>query len=390
MKFYTWCNVEKHPKLEILEKSAKSRGIEISVLGSGIKWTRNFQKIGLLLEAIKNLNSDEIIVCTDAFDVLYLADAVSIEKSFINLLAGANMKDIDIIDRPIVFSAERLYRHHNPKYKSYWDSINSPFGYRYLNSGTFIGYQLPMIKMLNEILRTATARDYIEGNDQKLFAEYAIKNPGKVLLDYRCELFWCPSGEQEILGDLYQINAPDTVAIVGTDGPDSPDSPKHFLVNLKTRTTPCFIHITHKKEFYGLLLKIATELEYISQNDADKYLKIHKTELANKEMEREKEKEEKKRLLLLEEKQKDLQIREERQKLEKRLEKELTKPVNTNHLTQSMNKKDKYKPEKKNDSDTVQKSINSINGQKKQPKQKHKSVKKITESAEETRRIGED
>lgn len=260
MKYYTWCNIIDHPKLAILEKSAKTFNINIHVLGKGIKWERNFQKIGLLLDAIENLDENELILCTDAFDVLYLQNSDTILKAYQTLCT--KVKTDGAWASPIVFSAERLYSHHYPKYKAYWDAIPTPFGYKYLNSGTFIGYQKNLVTMLKQILKDA--HNYTEKSDQKLYAEYAVKNPGKIILDYHCELFWCSAGEQEIMQNLYKI--------------DSTNGGK-ILKNLRTNQNPCLVHITHSKGFYDQLLKIALEMGFINNNQKDKYWKLHKKSL---------------------------------------------------------------------------------------------------------------
>ena len=249
MKCYTWCNIINHYKLEVLEKSAKAFNIEPIILGKGIIWEHNFQKIGLLLDAIVGLKEDELILCT-AYDVLFLQDTQIIIDKYISMCKTHNMHSkiygmhgihnsvnnasepfvcssnslandcanncTDIIHtaitssvtkNPIIFSAERLYRHHNPRYKSYWDAMPNPFEYKYLNGDTFIGYQKNLVIMLKQILEDVYSTDLnsLEKNDQKLYAEYAIKNPDKIILDRKCELFWCPTGEQEILQDLYKI-----------------------------------------------------------------------------------------------------------------------------------------------------------------------------------------
>lgn len=285
MKYYTWCNIIDHPKLAVLEKSAKAFNIHINVLGKGVKWERNFQKVGLLLEAIEGVDENELILCTDAFDVLYLQNQDAILKAYQAVCSanksGAQLKlgtpDAENMQNPIVFSAERLYSHHYPKYKAYWDAIKTPFGYKYLNSGTFIGYQKNLVQMLKQILKDA--HNYTEKSDQKLYAEYAVKNPGKIILDYRCELFWCSAGEQEIMHNLYKIDNNTQNANI-TVGNALEGFPSGKLKNLKTNQTPCLIHITHSKGFYDQLLKIAVEMGFVNNNQRDKYWKLHKKSLA--------------------------------------------------------------------------------------------------------------
>lgn len=254
MKFYTWCNIPNHPKVTVLELSAKRFNIPITILGSGIKWTRNYLKIQLLYDAIKDLDNNEIILCSDAFDVLYLAGEQQILEKFLTF------------NGKIVFGAEKLYSHHYPKYKNFWDTIGEKYDYKYLNSGTFIGYQKDILTMLTNILNTS--KNYTESSDQKLYGKYVVKNPDKVVLDYTAKLFWCPAGEQKILEKLYKIEnkTEDNYQI------------QLILRNLKTDTTPCLIHITHSKKYYGLLLNVALKLKLITSNEKDSFLKLHITD----------------------------------------------------------------------------------------------------------------
>ena len=55
---------------------------------------------------------------------------------------------------------------------------------------------------------------------------------------------------------------------------------KYVLKNLKTGQNPCLIHITHSENFYDLLLKIALEMKFLNLNQRDKYLKLHKKDIA--------------------------------------------------------------------------------------------------------------
>lgn len=266
MRFYTWCNQRNHPKLDVLIKSAENYHIHIEVLGMGVIWKRNYQKIELLYNAIKDLNSSEIILCTDAFDVLYLSTEQEIKEKL------DDMVGIEADINKVVFSGEKLYSHHYPKYKKYWDNLSKStgdqYGYKYLNSGSFIGYQKDIIKMLLWIMDNSI--NYKESSDQKLFGKYEVKNPGSIILDRTCKLFWCAGGEQKVLKSLYRI---DQSTDQTTD--QTANQTDRLLRSINTESYPTVIHIPASKLFYNQILKIAYQMNFISHTERLKYIRLH-------------------------------------------------------------------------------------------------------------------
>ena len=72
MKFYTWCNNSKSDKIQRLLDSAKLQNIEIETIGGGrdIHEGGNYNGKNLwLYEKVCELDENEIVVCTDSFDV---------------------------------------------------------------------------------------------------------------------------------------------------------------------------------------------------------------------------------------------------------------------------------------------------------------------------------
>jgi len=248
MKFYTWCHLADYPKLDLLQKSAQKHNIKVTVLGKDVEWKSNYQKIALLLREIRDLDEHEIILCTDAFDVLYLATEKEIVEKF-HRISGDSGK--------IIFGAQIPFGSHYPQFKKYWDKFSAPYSYRYLNSGTFIGYAADLVKMLTNILDMTYGSS--ETSDQKLYAMYGAKFPGSISLDYTAELFWCP--EQTRVLDLF------------THVDDR-------LKCRKTGTYPCFIHISDPVKHYHLLLDVATLLELITIDENSERLEEHNEELA--------------------------------------------------------------------------------------------------------------
>lgn len=222
MKYFTFCN-KYHSNLNMLLKSAKRFGIDITVLGIGVSWTHNSLKLKLLFDAITDLPDDEVIVATDAFDVIYLQPEEVILKNFLNLKS------------PIIYASEQKFSHHFSKQKKYWESI-AKSGYKYLNSGVCVGYVWAMKQMLNELFISEQHK-----SDQKMIGNYACtKGKELIKLDYFNNLFWCTS----IVRDQYKIYEI-------KDG--------QFYIP-ETKGYPCFIHNTNSALFGYFLNRVIQEL----------------------------------------------------------------------------------------------------------------------------------
>jgi hypothetical protein len=200
----------------------------IKVLGDGIEWLGLSSKLTLTLKELKTVKDDTIVVFTDAFDVLYVQNASTIYEKFVQ--GGYN----------ILFAAEKWYSHQDEEYKRFYDGIDTPHGYKYLNSGTFIGYKKHIYEMIESITSWS---DFEEGkNDQSFYGKYCFENPEKVALDYNCDIFWCTAGEWEKLPELYEIE-------------------NGFVLNKLTGTHPAIIHIPWASKYYNVLLKLVKDLE---------------------------------------------------------------------------------------------------------------------------------
>ena len=111
-------------------ESAIRNGLDLRVLGWGVKWEGLSQKLGAALRAVEELPGDCPVVFTDAYDVLFTQGESAMRKAF------------DAIKADLVFSAEcgcwpqgtrdrgRTCRDEYPP---------SPTPYRYLNSGSWAG-----------------------------------------------------------------------------------------------------------------------------------------------------------------------------------------------------------------------------------------------------------
>eukprot|EP00003_Mantamonas_plastica_P001453 TRINITY_DN11020_c0_g2_i3.p4 TRINITY_DN11020_c0_g2~~TRINITY_DN11020_c0_g2_i3.p4 ORF type:complete len:115 (+),score=24.61 TRINITY_DN11020_c0_g2_i3:736-1080(+) len=83
------------PELERLKRSSERGGLSLEVMGLGMEWTGFGLKVRLLLEFLKEQDGDDLIVFTDAYDVVNCDTAESIKEKF------------ERFEAPVVFSSER-------------------------------------------------------------------------------------------------------------------------------------------------------------------------------------------------------------------------------------------------------------------------------------------
>jgi hypothetical protein len=160
-------------------ESALRHDIDLVIIGWGVKWIGLSQKLEAAHSYSKSLPSGDIMLFTDAFDVMFTQTAGHILSEFQKenaeiLFAGecGCWPHIIIDDGKACFQAY-------PK---------SPTPYRYLNSGTWMGESQMASKMLAAVIDEA-GRDFANANDQKLVADMFIQGRFGIKLDYYSHLF---------------------------------------------------------------------------------------------------------------------------------------------------------------------------------------------------------
>lgn len=192
-------------KAGALIKSCAANDINLTILGLDQPWLGGDmsgpgggQKINLVNEYLKDLDPTDLVMFVDGYDVIVHDDLQTIHDRFLDF------------DCDILFAAE----------KNVWpdDSIADAFpepevGYRFLNSGCFIGY----VDALRSIIEEVDPR-----SDDQLYYQMAFLG----CTDYVCKLdheqyiFTCISG----LSDYIQVR------------------PNGQLYNSQTRCCPCVLH----------------------------------------------------------------------------------------------------------------------------------------------------
>lgn len=198
--------------LHRLLTSASYWGIRMQVLGMNEPWQGFLQKPEALCRLIAGLPDDRLVLFLDGYDTVYLQPSPVIERKFRRF------------KRPVVFSADLCF--HAPGNESIAASYpSSPSPYRYLNSGSFIGYAAPIAQILTRILESPATDD-----DQSLLSRYFVEHQEEIALDYLTELF-VNTGDRPYDED-FQI---------------APGG----LQNRLTGTWPCILHTPGK--YYGVL-----------------------------------------------------------------------------------------------------------------------------------------
>ena len=205
--YYITIATKPHIVLEKIKQKVQENKEDIYVLGTQenrpIGWNAK-GNFGIKLKEVKDfllnqpLNNDDVILFTDAYDVIYCSNHSEILKKFYEF------------DHPIVFGAETEC---NPDPSQAIKYTIRDKEFSYLNSGLYIGYVWAIKQCILEY-------EYNDQHDDQLYwtLQY-FKHPNLITLDYNNKLFL----------NTYNMNM-DFYSYDGKKG------------NYKDRI-PCFIHV---------------------------------------------------------------------------------------------------------------------------------------------------
>jgi len=261
VKFYTWCNDKSDSRLNRLNESAELNNIKIEPIGEGgdINEGGRFNGKNLWLqEKVRELDENEIVVCTDAYDVIYLTNADEIKQKFLKMNAK------------IVYSAECLYNHQDSKFLEYYKKLGKEKHFKYMCAGVMIGYAKNIKEMIEVLLNSENRLSqssliplWGELNDQTQIGKYITENSNKVKLDYDCEIFWtdvnfcpkCPQKHSHPKHIGYALsNLKNKILVNGR------------MLNPFTNSNPCIFHCPNTKRSHQV---ITTVWEYIKTSKGD-------------------------------------------------------------------------------------------------------------------------
>ncbi len=160
-------------------ESTIREGHDLVILGWGDKWLGLSQKLLAAQSFAATLPANDLLLFTDAFDVLFQGKPDRIQKAF------------EEIHTEILFSGECGCWPHvmEDRGKACFDAYPpAPTPYRYLNSGTWIGRAAPAAAMLRAVIDSAGG-NFLNANDQKLVADFFIEGRFGIQLDYHTKIF---------------------------------------------------------------------------------------------------------------------------------------------------------------------------------------------------------
>lgn len=231
MRFLTWCN-KIDERSELLFASARHFGIDVEPIGLGKEYRGGVSKIEWLHTFLQSLHPDEIVVCTDAFDCIWLRDADGMEDVF---------EDFAIRDGLVVYAAEKWYRKRPADYHSVFDNWTTVDEvdtiYRYPNCGCVMGVAFEIEELLDDALAMIDDEQLSEQwYMTKAIADYKLSD-----IDKCCDLFWCCAGQWKMVPKLARIE-------------------NGRLTNLKTGGQPYVLHAPIPNRSRALLRDIAGKL----------------------------------------------------------------------------------------------------------------------------------
>ncbi len=187
MKIVALATDEKHPGfVDSLKPSCIYHGLQLLTINSTQNYLSHKMKDLLLLEYIKKSGINEIILFTDAYDTMFLADEQEIINKFQRFKS------------PLVFSAEINCWPDTKLVKLYPPGTDGHF-FKYLNSGGFIG-ESQYIRELIEKYYGDNQIDHLvyKWSNQYVWNQIYLKEQDNIKLDHKGEIFYTLSSHVAI------------------------------------------------------------------------------------------------------------------------------------------------------------------------------------------------
>ena len=202
--------------------SAKVHGIIPEFLGIGHEFVSQNQRMKILRDALMEMDELErnrtAIVVMDGADTLFNGSSQTIIERF------------RAMKTRILISAERAYSYQYAVFKSKFDNIITPYPYRYVNAGTYMGYGSSLLNLMNELLEMKKTK-WPHANDQGLLGIWAYYNMDSNILmkmDLNCDVFWVACNDWDNLMKASR----------------AAEGNEKYIINKTTGTAPPIIHLT--------------------------------------------------------------------------------------------------------------------------------------------------
>ena len=164
--------------------SCEAHDLDLTVLRYDGKWESNAIKFKLLYNFLSNADAEQMLLVTDAFDVLINASQEDILRAFASLKGD------------VIFGAEANFYFRNHRIKAEYQCTypTSPTLYRYLNSGTMMGKVAALQELLNDIISKNELRiedaDFFTRlvSDQYLYTKHYVEHTLSTSKKYTIQL----------------------------------------------------------------------------------------------------------------------------------------------------------------------------------------------------------
>lgn len=171
-------------KFEKMLRSAEVHGIRVELLGIGHEFVSHSQRMEILRDALEEMGEQErnstVVVAMDGSDTL------------INGPGNVIIERFKQMNTRILIAAEKAYTYQYAAFKDKFDKIATPYPYRYVNAGAYMGYGSSLLNLMNELLHMKSTM-WPYANDQGLlgiWAYYHMDSEILMRMDLNCEIFW--------------------------------------------------------------------------------------------------------------------------------------------------------------------------------------------------------
>jgi hypothetical protein len=177
---------------QLLASLSTKKGYKVHIKGVGEEWSGYDFKLRHTLALAKTLKPDDILMHLDAYDTYVLAHSHEVLEKFYNM------------DANIVVSTEKTLapvpEFHRDNKLEVMDNLypTAPNSYRWINSGTYIGYAGAIENVLSVMPQNfhcdmPTGEKTNTSDDQRCFHTLFIKDGVKnnIKLDYNQDIFHC-------------------------------------------------------------------------------------------------------------------------------------------------------------------------------------------------------
>lgn len=188
--------------MKTLMKSCKENNVNMNVDGIGSKWNGNKDKPTNFLKFLNECRDDQIVMFVDANDVIFFDNPENIKKKFLKF------------NKNIVMSAE-MYCSPDKEISEYYPEETKNEIFRYINSGSHMGYVKDLKEMLNSYNPGTNCIKYNQKDntipdgyisDQRCMHKYYLENLDKIAVDHKQTIWSLGAGRNREDFEIKEYN----------------------------------------------------------------------------------------------------------------------------------------------------------------------------------------